>query len=57
LVILKVGEFAAVLGVNATGWAKVDLGPGNTGSSAQGWIEQTTLNMNEPCENLPSLGE
>jgi len=57
LVILNVGEFAAVLGVNSTGWAKVDLGPGNTGSSAKGWIEQATLNMNGPCENLLPLSE
>jgi hypothetical protein len=57
LVVLSAEQFAAVLGVNATGWAKVDLGPGNTGSSVQGWIEQTTLNMNGPCDNLPSLSE
>ncbi len=57
LVVLNVEEFAAVLGVNATGWAKVDLGPGNTGSSAQGWIEQTALNMNGPCEDLPSISK
>ena len=57
LVVLNVEKFAAVLGVNATGWAKIDLGPGNTGSSAQGWIEQASLNMNGPCENLPSLGD
>jgi hypothetical protein len=55
LVVLNVEQFASVLGVNATGWAKVDLSPGNTGSTVQGWIEQTTLNMNGPCENLPSL--
>jgi hypothetical protein len=57
LLVLNVEQFAAVLGVNATGWAKVDLGPGNTGSSAQGWIEQASLNMNGPCENLPLLSD
>jgi hypothetical protein len=56
-VVLHVEDFAAVLGLNGTGWAKVDLGPGNTGSSALGWIEQATLNMNGPCGSLPTLSE
>jgi hypothetical protein len=55
LVVLSVGQFASVLGINTNGWAKVDLGSGNTESTVQGWIEQTTLNMNGPCDNLPYL--
>lgn len=53
LVTLKVGDFVAVTGKIATGWAKVDLAPGNTGSSNEGWVEETSLNLNGPCENLP----
>ncbi len=57
LEVLKVEQFAAVLGVNGSGWVKVDLGPGNSGSTTQGWIEQSTLNMNGPCWDLPTLSE
>jgi hypothetical protein len=55
LIVLHEGEFAAVAGLSGTGWAKVDLGPGNTGSSVQGWIEETALNMNGSCDSLPML--
>jgi hypothetical protein len=27
-------------------WAQVDLGPGNTGSHVEGWVEASTLNLN-----------
>jgi hypothetical protein len=53
LVILKVGDFAAMTGKTATGWAMVDLAPGNTGNSGVGWVEETSLNSNGPFENLP----
>ncbi|MEX2029462.1 MAG: hypothetical protein WD906_00605 [Anaerolineales bacterium] len=53
VIVLHVEEFAAVLGISGTGWAKVDLGPGNTGSSLVGWVDQATLNMNGPCGSLP----
>jgi len=53
---LHVGEFAAVDGLSPDGnWAKVDLGPGNTGSSAAGWLEASSLNMNGPCGSLPTI--
>lgn len=55
LVVLHVEEFAAVVGVSGTGWAKVDLAPGNTGSSVVGWAEENTLNMNGPCDSLPTV--
>lgn len=57
LEVLKIEQFAAVLGVNGSGWVKVDLEPGNSGSNAQGWIEGSTLNMNGPCYDLPTLSE
>ena len=57
LEVLTVGQFAAVLGINGSGWVKVDLAQGNTGSTTQGWIEQSTLNMNGPCQDLPTLSE
>ncbi len=57
LEVLTVGQFAAVVGGNGSGWVKVDLAQGNTGSTTQGWIEQSTLNMNGPCQDLPTLSE
>jgi len=55
LVVLHVEEFAAVVGLSGTGWARVDLAPGNTGSSVVGWVEENTLNMNGPCDSLPTV--
>jgi hypothetical protein len=53
---LNVGDFAAVSGLTSDGsWAKVDLGPGNTGSSATGWVDASTLNLNGPCSSLPTV--
>jgi hypothetical protein len=53
---LHVGEFAAIDGLSPDGnWAKVDLGPGNTGSSSAGWLERSSLNMNGPCGSLPTV--
>ena len=54
--LLQVGEFAAITGLTAGGdWAKVDLGPGNTGSTAVGWVDSDALNVNGPCEGLPTV--
>ena len=53
--VLHVEEFAALLGVSGTGWGKVDLGPGNTGSSVVGWVDEATLNLNGPCDSLPII--
>jgi hypothetical protein len=53
---LHVGEFAAITGQTADGnWVKVDLGPGNTGSTATGWLESSTTNVNGPCDSLPTV--
>jgi hypothetical protein len=51
---LTPGDYAAVLG-NSDGWAKLDLALGNTCQDAMGWIPAASLNMNGPCENLPTL--
>lgn len=56
LAALNVGDFAAITGVTADGdWAYVDLGPGNTGSTVEGWVESSTLNVNGPCDDLPTV--
>jgi hypothetical protein len=53
---LHVGEFAAITGQTADGnWVRVDLGPGNTGSTATGWVESSTTNVNGPCSSLPTV--
>jgi hypothetical protein len=51
---LTLGDYAAVVGMT-DGWAKLDLAVGNTGLDTPGWIPAATLNMNGPCENLPTL--
>jgi hypothetical protein len=52
--VLHVGEFAAILGHTPGGdFSKVDLGPGNTGSTVVGWVESSTTNVNGPCDSLP----
>jgi hypothetical protein len=55
VVVLHVGEFAAVTGTTESGWAKVDLAPGNTDSSTTGWVPAGSLNMNGPCDSLPTV--
>ncbi len=57
LATLHVEEFALVLGLDEAGWAKVDLGPGNTGYDVVGWVSAGTLNMNGPCQALPTVTE
>lgn len=52
---MVVGDYAAVTGRTADGWARVDLGVGNTGLGATGWVQESMLNLNGPCENLPMV--
>jgi hypothetical protein len=52
---LAPGDFAAVLGQTGSGWSKVDLGPGNTGLSGIGWVEDSSLNLNGPCDPIPQV--
>ncbi|MFB0533404.1 MAG: SH3 domain-containing protein [Anaerolineae bacterium] len=49
------GDYAAVTGKTTDDWARVDLGVGNTGLDLSGWIQGGTLNLNGPCENLPTV--
>jgi hypothetical protein len=51
---LTFGDYAAVVG-RSDGWARLDLTVGNTGQDTMGWIPAATLNLNGPCENLPTL--
>jgi hypothetical protein len=56
LTTLDVGEFAAVLGLSGSGWAQLDVGNGNSGTSGTGWVEQSTLNMSgSTCDELPAV--
>jgi hypothetical protein len=47
------GDYAAVVGMS-DGWAKLDLAMGNTGQDTTGWVLAATLNMNGPCDILPT---
>jgi hypothetical protein len=51
---LTLGDYAAVVGTS-DGWAKLDLAVGNTGQDTMGWIPAATLNMNGPCDSLPTV--
>jgi hypothetical protein len=53
---LSYGEYAAVVGRH-DGWAQVDLGLGNSGMDATGWVLESTLNLNGPCEDILSSGQ
>ncbi len=56
LATLEPEDFAAVVGYTNNGWAQVDLGPGNTGLTGLGWVEQDTLNLNGgTCDELPTV--
>lgn len=52
---LTVGQYAAVNEINA-GWAKLDLGAGNSGLERSGWVREGALNVNGPCEGLFAEG-
>ncbi len=55
LATLSVGDYAAVLGITRNAWARVDLSLGNTGSNLSGWVQEATLNLNGPCDRLPTV--
>jgi hypothetical protein len=52
---MDVEDYAAVEGVTADNWARVDLSLGNLGVDIQGWIPGSALNMNGPCDDLPVI--
>lgn len=49
------GDFAAVTGVTSTGFARVDLLGGFPQRPIKGWIQSSDLNLNGPCESLPTI--
>lgn len=53
---LRIEQYAAVIGTNGAGWAKLDLSLGNSGVSSMGWVGADSLNFNGPCDNLPVVG-
>ena len=55
LVTLKTGEFAAVTGMTTTGFARVDLNRGFPQRPIKGWVQSSDLNMNGPCDSLPTV--
>ena len=56
LATLELEDYAAVLGRTADElWAQVDLGQGNTGQAIVGWVEGWTVNLNGPCDTLPTV--
>ncbi|MEW6566837.1 MAG: hypothetical protein AB1449_01460 [Chloroflexota bacterium] len=52
---LELEDYAAVI-ARAPGWAQVDLSQGNTGLAVVGWVEESGLNLNGPCDSLPEAG-
>ncbi|MGC9468630.1 MAG: hypothetical protein ACP5HS_08560 [Anaerolineae bacterium] len=50
---MTVGDYAAVV-ARGEDFAEVDLGRGNTGLDVEGWIPEPTLNLNGPCDDLPT---
>lgn len=55
LATMTYGDYAAILGKTPDGWVKVDLSLGNIGLDVAGWIEEITLNLNGPCDDLPTV--
>jgi hypothetical protein len=51
--VLHPGEFAALVAQSGSGWFRAELGRGNTGSAASGWISEAQVNANGDCEKLP----
>lgn len=52
---MVLGDYAGVVGVTVDDWAQVDLTLGNTGLDLSGWIAEVTLNLNGPCDGLPTI--
>lgn len=47
------GDYAAILAIGEM-WAQVDLSVGNLDLESEGWVDALTLNLNGPCEALPT---
>ena len=50
---LGVGDYAAVTALDDD-FARVDLDQGNTDLDLEGWVPVDTLNLNGPCDDLPT---
>jgi hypothetical protein len=51
---LDVGEFVAILGQTGTGWLFVDGNAGNV-PGVVGWMAELEMNVNGPCESIPTV--
>jgi hypothetical protein len=49
------GQYAAVVGTTGAGWALLDLSEGNVGTQSSGWVTADSLNLNGPCDGLPTV--
>jgi len=45
----------AVTGKTKGDWARVDLSVGNVGLDLVGWVQGFALNLNGPCDDLPTV--
>jgi hypothetical protein len=52
---MKWGDYAMVIGKTKGDWARVDLSIGNAGPDLAGWVQGVTLNLNGPCDDLPTV--
>ena len=52
---MRWGDYATVTGKTKGDWARVDLGAGNVGLDLAGWVQRVTLNLNGPCDDLPTV--
>jgi hypothetical protein len=52
---MRWGYYAAVTGKTKGDWARVDLSVGNVGLDLAGWVQGVTLNLNGPCDDLPTV--
>jgi hypothetical protein len=52
---MRWGDYVAVIGKTNDDWARVDLSAGNVGLDLVGWVQGVTLNLNGPCDDLPTV--
>jgi hypothetical protein len=52
---MRWGDYVAVTGKTKEDWARVDLSIGNVGLDLAGWVQGVTLNLNGPCDDLPTV--
>jgi len=52
---MRWGDYVAVTGKTKGDWARVDLSVGNVGLDLVGWVQGFALNLNGPCDDLPTV--